>query len=294
MYRVVFLLFQGVSLLPMSFFHALSEVAVFILTHVIQYRRDVIEQNIRTVFPNHSSKEVNQLISQFYRNFADTFTESIKLLSLSKAQIDKRCTIDFSVVRQLMQERKSVQLMAAHQFNWEYVNQVIPGQIPGPYYLVYRTIQSSVFNQLFLFLRSRQGGKPVAAEAFAAARDQIFAQPAALILGADQNPSQPDRAIWIEFFGKATPFHPGPAKGAIAKNTAMVMLNLTRKKRGYYHLDATLITRDCANYTPEQLTWLYKKETERLILENPSNYLWSHRRWRHQWQPSYGPVYKGE
>lgn len=294
MYRVVFLLFQGVSLLPMSFFHALSEIAVFILTHVIRYRRDVIEQNIRTVFPNHSSKEVNQLISQFYRNFADTFTESIKLLSLSKAQIDKRCTIDFSVVRQLMQERKSVQLMAAHQFNWEYVNQVIPGQIPGPYYLVYRTIQSSVFNQLFLFLRSRQGGKPVAAEAFAAARDQIFAQPAALILGADQNPSQPDRAIWIEFFGKATPFHPGPAKGAIAKNTAMVMLNLTRKKRGYYHLDATLITRDCANYTPEQLTWLYKKETERLILENPSNYLWSHRRWRHQWQPSYGPVYKGE
>lgn len=294
MYRVVFLLFQGVSLLPMSFFHGLSEMAVFILTHVIRYRRDVIEQNIRTVFPNHSSKEVNQLISQFYRNFADTFTESIKLLSLSKAQIDKRCTIDFSVVRQLMQEGKSVQLMAAHQFNWEYVNQVIPGQIPGPYYLVYRTIQSSVFNQLFLFLRSRQGGKPVAAEAFAAARDQIFAQPAALILGADQNPSQPDRAIWIEFFGKATPFHPGPAKGAIAKNTAMVMLNLTRKKRGYYHLDATLITRDCANYTPEQLTWLYKKETERLILENPSNYLWSHRRWRHQWQPSYGPVYKGE
>ena len=294
MYRVVFLLFQGVSLLPMSFFHALSEVAVFILTHVIRYRRDVIEQNIRTVFPNHASKEVNQLINHFYRNFADTFTESIKLLSLSKAQIDKRCTIDFSVVRQLMQEGKSVQLMAAHQFNWEYVNQVIPGQIPGPYYLVYRTIQSSVFNQLFLFLRSRQGGKPVAAEAFAAARDQIFAQPAALILGADQNPSQPDRAIWIEFFGKATPFHPGPAKGAIAKNTAMVMLNLTRKKRGYYHLDATLITRDCANYTPEQLTWLYKKETERLILENPSNYLWSHRRWRHQWQPSYGPVYKGE
>ena len=294
MYRLVFLLFQGVSLLPMSFFHALSEIAVFILTHVIRYRRDVLEQNIRTVFPNHASKEVNQLINHFYRNFADTFTESIKLLSLSKAQIDKRCTIDFSVVRQLMQEGKSVQLMAAHQFNWEYVNYVIPGQIPGPYYFVYRTIQSSIFNKLFLFLRTRQGAKPVAAEAFAASRDQIFAQPAALILGADQNPSHPDRALWIEFFGKATPFHPGPAKGAIAKNTAMVMLNLTRKKRGYYHLDATLITRDCANYIPEQLTWLYKKETERLILENPSNYLWSHRRWRHQWQPTYGPVYKGE
>lgn len=294
MYRVVFLLFQAISFLPMSFFHALSEVAVFILARVIRYRRDVIEQNISTVFPNHTAKELNQLINQFYRNFADTFTESIKLLSLSKEQIDKRCTIDFSVVRQLMQEGKSVQLMAAHQFNWEYVNQVIPNQLPGPYYFVYRTIQSPIFNKLFIFLRSRHGAKPVAAEAFTAARDQIFAQPAALILGADQNPSHPDRALWIEFFGKPTPFHAGPAKGAITKNTAMVMLNLTRKKRGYYHLAATLIARDCADYTPEQLTWLYKKETERLILANPANYLWSHRRWRHQWQPAYGPVYKGE
>ena len=294
MYRLVFLLFQAISLLPMSFFHALSEIAVLVLARVIRYRRDVIEQNIRTVFPNMTTQEVNQLIIQFYRNFADTFTESIKLLSLSKAAIDKRCTIDFTLVSQLMQEGKSVQLMAAHQFNWEYVNQVIPAQLPGPYYFVYRTIQSLIFNQLFLFLRSRQGGKPVAAEAFATVRDQIFAQPAALILGADQNPSHPDRALWIEFFGKPTPFHPGPAKGAIAKNTAMVMLNLTRKKRGYYHLEATLLTRDCAHYTSEQLTWLYKKETERLILEDPANYLWSHRRWRHQWQPAYGPVYKGE
>ncbi|MBM3412579.1 MAG: hypothetical protein FJY19_04270 [Bacteroidetes bacterium] len=294
MYQLVFLLFRGVALLPMSFFHALSEVAVIILSKILRYRRDVVEQNIRTVFPNYSTQEVNQLIHQFYRNFADTFTESIKLFSLSKAQVDKRCTIDFTIVRQLMQEGKSVQLMAAHQFNWEFVNLVIPGQLPGTYYFVYRTIQSPIFNRLFLFLRCKQGAKPVAAEEFAASRDQIFAQPAALILGADQNPSIPQRALWIEFFGKATPFHPGPAKGAIAKNTAMVMLNLTRKKRGYYHLEAKLIARDCAAYSPEQLTWLYKKETEKLILENPENYLWSHRRWRHQWQPAYGPVYKGE
>ena len=71
----------------MSFFHALSEIAVFVLARVIRYRRDVIEQNIRTVFPNMTTQEVNQLIIQFYRNFADTFTESIKLLSLSKQQL---------------------------------------------------------------------------------------------------------------------------------------------------------------------------------------------------------------
>lgn len=294
MYRLVFLLFQAISLLPMSFFHALSEIAVLVLVRVIRYRRDVIEQNIRTVFPNMTTQEVNQLINQFYRNFADTFTESIKLLTLSKVQIDKRCTIDFTVVNQLMGEGKSVQLMGAHQFNWEFVNHVIPGVINGPYYFVYRTIQSSVLNTLFLNLRSRSGALPIAAESFAAFKDQIFERPSALILGADQNPSRPERAIWIEFFGKATPFHPGPAKGAIAKNTAMVMLNLTRKKRGYYHLDATLIARDCAHHTPEQLTWLYKKETERLILVDPANYLWSHRRWRHQWQPAFGPVYNGE
>jgi len=290
---LVRLFFQLLSLLPFAFFHALGSFAAFILHRVVKYRRVLIEQNIRQAFPDINQEELDRTIKSFYQNFSDTFTESIKMLTLPTSALTKRCTADLSIVKGLLENGKSVQLMAAHQFNWEYVNQVIPLAVPAPYYFVYRTIQSSAFNQLFLFLRSRRGGCPIAAESFLQKRDEIFAQPSVLILGADQNPSRPATARWMNFFGKPTPFHPGPAKGAIAHNTAMVMLNLKRKKRGYYHLECKLITDNAANYSIDELTWMYKKEAEKVIQEDPTNYLWSHRRWRHEWNGSYAPIYQG-
>ena len=291
---VIRILFQLLSLLPFAFFHALGSVAAFLLQHVVKYRRALIEQNIKQVMPAISETELQKIIKAFYRNFADTFTESIKMLTLSQATLNKRCTVDLEVVNELLAKGKSVQMMAAHQFNWEYASQVIPPALRGPYYFVYRTIQSPAFNQLFLYLRCKRGGRAIAAEDFLQKRDEIFSQPSALILGADQNPSRPANARWMNFFGKPTPFHPGPAKGAIAHNAAMVMLRLQRKKRGYYHLDAQLITENAADYTVDALTWLYKKEAERVILEDPTNYLWSHRRWRHEWNSTYEPIYQGE
>jgi KDO2-lipid IV(A) lauroyltransferase len=68
-------------------------------------------------------------------------------------------------------------------------------------------------------------------------------------------------------------------------------LQLKRKQRGHYQLTGKVITENATNYSPEQLTLLYKNEVERVIQEDPSNYLWSHRRWRHSWQPDYRPVY---
>jgi KDO2-lipid IV(A) lauroyltransferase len=43
-----------------------------------------------------------------------------------------------------------------------------------------------------------------------------------------------------------------------------------------------------AQFSAEQLTFLYKSEVERVVKADPANYLWSHRRWRHVWQPEYG------
>ena len=112
-----------------------------------------------------------------------------------------------------------------------------------------------------------------------------------LVLGADQNPGRVEKALWLNFFTQPAPFFIGPAKGAIQQGAAVAMLQLQRIKRGHYRLIGKVITENAAANTPEQLTLLYKNEVERVIKEDPSNYLWSHRRWRHQWKSEYGPVY---
>lgn len=95
-------------------------------------------------------------------------------------------------------------------------------------------------------------------------------------------------AYWVNFFGRLTPFVTGPAKGAVKNNSAVVIVRFRKIKRGYYHFDCKLLTEHASQFTPQQLTVIYKNEVEKIIRQDPANYLWSHRRWKYAWKPEYG------
>jgi KDO2-lipid IV(A) lauroyltransferase len=78
----------------------------------------------------------------------------------------------------------------------------------------------------------------------------------------------------------------GPEKGAKLNNTAEVFVHFYRVKRGYYHTNYELMTTSPNYFKDGQLTALYVKILEDKIKLNPSNYLWSHRRWRHTFDPA--------
>jgi KDO2-lipid IV(A) lauroyltransferase len=291
MYGLLRILFFLVSKLPFAFFYALSDLVFVLLYYVIKYRRSLVDQNLQIAFPDKTANERRAIARSFYRNFTDTFAESIKLLSLSPKKVADYCEVDISSIQELAAEGKSIQLMVAHQFNWEYLHLVLPTLLKIPTYFLYRPIETPALEKIYFQFRSKGGGIPVSADEFAAQRSAIFLKPVVLVLGADQNPGRVDKALWVPFFNRPAPFFMGPAKGAIQQSTAVAMLQLKRKQRGYYQLTGKVITENATNYSPEQLTFLYKNEVERVIQEDPSNYLWSHRRWRHSWQPEYRPIY---
>jgi KDO2-lipid IV(A) lauroyltransferase len=291
MYGFLRILFLGVSKLPFAFFYALSDLAFVVLYYVVKYRRTLVAQNLQIAFPQKTAAERRAIARSFYRNFTDTFAESIKLLSLSSKEAAARCEVDITAIQEVAAKGTSIQLMVAHQFNWEFLHIVIPSILKIPTYFLYRPIETPALEKIYFQFRSKGGGIPISADEFAAQRSTIFSKPAALVLGADQNPGRVDKALWLSFFNRPAPFFIGPAKGAIQQSTAVAMLQLKRKQRGYYILTGKVITENAVHSTPEQLTLLYKNEVERVIQEDPSNYLWSHRRWRHAWQPEYGTVY---
>jgi KDO2-lipid IV(A) lauroyltransferase len=293
MFPVIRVKLWALSLMPFAFFHAFSWIVARFLFYVIGYRKQVVLQNLAIAFPTRSDKEINRIARDFYLRFTDTFLESIKMLSLSNKQALKRVTLDLSVVERLLSEGRSVQLMVAHQFNWEYINLTLPVALPHPFYFVYRPIANKVIDQLYLWQRTRLGGIAVSTDEFIDKRELIFSKPSVLALGADQNPGKPDKALWVPFFSKPAPFYTGPAKGAIQYDAAMVMFQMERTSRGHYRFSTRLICEHPKNYTAEQLTYLYKCEVERVVQADPANYLWSHRRWRHSWKPSYG-LFTGE
>jgi KDO2-lipid IV(A) lauroyltransferase len=114
----------------------------------------------------------------------------------------------------------------------------------------------------------------------------------ALALGADQNPVNPRLSYWLSFFGKPTPFVTGPERCAFTTNSAIIFGTYYRVKRGYYRSELKLITTEPNTLERGELTKLFRDFLEDQIRLRPSNYLWSHRRWKWEFdQTKHGNLY---
>lgn len=291
MYYLVYGFLFLLSLLPLQVLYLLSDFAYFILYHVVGYRKKVVMHNLSIAFPEKKEEERRKIARQFYRNFADTFIEAVKLISASESFVRKHFYGDFSLFSELYEQGKKCQLHLGHIFNWEMANAGIPLNIPYTMLTVYMPISSKAIDLLFQKIRSRTGAKLLPATKMNTAilpyRNQLYL----MGLVGDQNPGAPSNAYWFNFFGKPTPFVKGLEKGARVHNTAVVFCYLVKKKRGYYEAHHKLITTEPRNFPETELTRLYVSFLENAIRANPSMWLWSHRRWKHEWKPEYGKVH---
>jgi KDO2-lipid IV(A) lauroyltransferase len=282
MYFIIYSLLYLVSLLPWRVLYIFSDGVAFLLKHVIKYRVDVVNQNLAIAFPHKTEKERKQIATRFYQQFTDSFIETIKLLSISDKTFEKRFTSNVHVLNELYATGQSVQIMAGHFFNWEFANWGVAKYGKYPFIAVYMPLSNKAFNKLIYDLRARYGSILIPATNFRSQFHKYANEgPYAMALAADQNPGNPLQAYWVNFFGRLTPFVKGPEKGAKLNNTAQVFVHFYRTKRGYYHSEYEVMTTSPNYFNDGQLTALYVKVLEDKIKLNPSNYLWSHRRWKY-------------
>lgn len=288
---MVYGFFYLLSLLPWWLLYAISDAVYIVIFYIAGYRKDVVIMNLQIAFPEKSASERDQIMKEFYRNFVDNFIETIKLLSISGEELNRRFVCNFEVVNDLYKTGKKVQLHSGHFFNWEFANAGYAHNFIYPLLTVYMPINNKVLDRLFLRLRKRFGAILIPATQFSKAFQPYAKQQYCLGLVGDQNPGGPDHAYWTKFFGKMTPFVKGPERGAIVGDTAIVMCNFYKIKRGYYRSDLVLLTTEPRSMPPGEITRRMVAYVEATIRQHPSNYLWSHRRWRWEYdETKYGEL----
>ena len=290
MYYIIYPILWLLSLLPFRVLYVFSDAIYFLVFHVFAYRKAVVLSNLRIAFPNKTEAERIVIAKQFYHNMIDTFVESIKCITLSKKQALQRSSANFEVLDQALSFGKPVYAFGCHQFNWEYVNILFPLHLNVPFIGVYMPIANRAFDRIFYDFRKRYGTVLVPATQFKNQREELLKGQYVLALAADQNPGHPANAYWMQFFGKPAPFVTGPAKGAIKADAIVVMAEMQRLKRGHYHFAMRILTESANSFEPAQLAALYRNELERVIRQDPANYLWSHRRWKYEWKAEYGEL----
>ncbi|MDB5246306.1 MAG: hypothetical protein JWQ40_700 [Segetibacter sp.] len=286
MYYIIYGFLYTLSLVPWRILYFISDVVYGLLYYVIGYRKKVVMSNLKIAFPDKNEHERIAIAKEFYHNFLDTFIETLKFLSLSDQQFSKRVTGNFKLLTELYETGQSVQLHSGHFFNWEYMNWGIAKYSPYRFIGVYLEIPNKAINRIVLKLRSRYNTILVSAYTFRNTFHQLAKTQFALGLAADQS-APPEKGYWTEFFGKLTPFVTGPEKGAIRNNTAIVFVHFYKVKRGYYHADFEVFTTDPRRFAHGEITKNYVSYLESCIRKKPANYLWSHRRWKHEYNEVY-------
>ncbi len=279
MYYIVYAFLYLLSLLPFFIWYPISTSIAAILRKM-KYRKEVILYNLRTAFPQKTEEEIQAICRQFYIRFTDSMVDMLKLMSMSKKELQKRAFMDVSSMLPYLQEGRQIIIMASHLFGWEYGNSVIATKITRKFVGVYMKMSSDTFDRVVKTLRSRTGALLLSAHEFPKQSPAIFGRKEVLGLIADQNPAYIDSAYWLHFFSKPVPFNSAPEKAAQRTNAVVFFMQAARKKRGYYSFTNIPITTEAAATANGDITRAYRKILEESVLQQPANYLWSHKRYK--------------
>ena len=291
-YYLIFAFLYLVSLLPMWLLYGLSDGLALLLYAVIRYRRGIVMSNLKIAFPEKTGREREAIAKSFYRNFTDSFIETIKLLSASPEFLRKRFVIDNpEVFDNYYAKGQKVQLHMGHLFNWEIPGVVMPLRTRYTFIVVYMPVENKAFNRLFLHLRGRLGTVLLPATNMQRAILPYRNQQYMLTLVADQTPSNPERSYWLNFFGLPTPFIKTPERGARIANIPAVFVRIYRTSRGRYRAQLTTISDNPASLPEGELTRRYRQMLEEAIRQQPDSYLWSHRRWKKVFDTRHVPLW---
>ncbi len=282
MYYLLLILLYPLAALPLRVLYVLSDVIYFFLYRVLRYRKDVVMHNLRYAFPEKSEAELKPICDKFYQSFCDQWLEMLKLLTISEKELNSRFTGNWEVLEQLRQEGRNAYVLMGHSFNWEWANVASQYHIQQQMAGVYLPLENKAFDRFVLKLRSRAGGMMVSMkarkEAFALLNNKLHV----LGLIADQNPSNLNNVLWVNFLHRDAPFFIGLAYMAQKNKAAIVLSTTIKTKRGHYHFEMQRLCDDASTMNAEDIVRLYVAHLEKQIQQQPENYMWTHRRWKHE------------
>ncbi len=275
------------SKLPLWVLYGFSNFLGFLIGKVIRYRKKIVLENLRNSFPEKSEKELRSIARGFYRNLSDIIVETIKGITISKQELVKRVKFkNVELMDNYCREGKSMLVLNIHQCNWEWL--LISGciQLNFPIDAVYTPLSNKSIDKLMIRMRSRFGGNPIPVGKALRKMTKKSKIVKAFALVSDQAPMWSFKKYWTTFLNQETAFIPGIVHLPKVTNYPVLFMGMRRLKRGYYEVDIQSIAEPPYSKDNHEVMEEFVSKAEAVIRQNPSDWLWSHRRWKYKRPPS--------
>ncbi len=290
MKKFAFLLFRAlmwlIALLPFPILYLKADVLYYVLYYVIRYRRKVASMNLKNSFPEKSTTQLKAIEKKYYQNLADIVVEFIKVRHISSKSIQKRMRIlNPEILDELYTHKKSIFIAIGHCGNWEWLAHTLALRKGHKPFAIIKPLSDPFFDQYMKANRTKFGGPQMIP--FKQTYKTLLSNKHtinAVVNASDQTPARSEINFWTKFLNQDTAFFMGIGKMANALDYSVLYFDIQRDSRGYYSIRIKPISITPHTDSATEITEKYVSLLEQSIIENPDNWLWSHRRWKHKKQ----------
>lgn len=270
------------SRLPFWVLYGLSDFLFLMSFHLVRYRRKLVWKNLKNAFPEKPDSELRSVEKEFYQNLCDYVVEMLKLLTISREELAKRVVFrNPEVSTHYLLQGQSLLNFASHQFNWEWLLTAGSIILPGQMDFVYQSISNRFINRFSLDSRTRFGAHAInrAEVAREIVKRKNIVRNIALV--GDQYPGlKRDKKFSVTFLNQDTVFFYGANQLARLTQYPVMYYAMRKIRRGYYEATIVELAKPPYGQNDHDVLLKYVKEVEKVIRERPSEWLWSHNRWK--------------
>lgn len=270
--------------------YALAEWLAALMYRVDRRHREVGLENLKVAFGDrYTEAERDAIVRGVYRHFCMMVMEILHIpRKLHPTTWRDRITLEGheSVIDHLLRGGPVI-LLSGHYGNWEMAGYLF-GVFGFPPHSVARALDNPYLDRFLKTFRERTGQKMIPKTGGYDQMLEVLRSGGVLSFLADQDAGQ--NGLYVDFFGRPASTHKAIAILAIEHRAPVVVGTARRVGPGFRYVVSCdeVIAPDEWEGRADDVRYLTQRFTSALetaIRRDPSQYLWLHRRWKHQPRP---------
>jgi Kdo2-lipid IVA lauroyltransferase/acyltransferase len=267
--------------LPWWVMNPFADALAWLSWRVVHVEQKPLRANLMASFPALTEPQLQQMMRNYYRGFAQVLVEVVRSVSLTPEELRRRVVLEgFEPVRAALASGSPVLLVAAHQCNWEWMLLALSLELGYPLDAAYKPLVDGWAQREMLKARSRFGARLVPAQELLPHILRGGRTPRAIAMVADQEPRTSERRHWTRFMNRDTAFFMGAEEITRITKFPAFFVGLRRTSRGHYTVSATPLAQAGEKFPTGALTERYARLVEAQIHAAPTDWPWSHKRWK--------------
>ena len=241
--------------------------------------KNLIHQNIKKVFPSIDEKKMNEIVSSMWDNYGRVFAEYVFIKKFRITSLNSNIIIEgIEILNEIKKNNQKVIFISGHFSNFELMAMQLE-KTGIKIAAIYRPLNNIFLNKIMERIRKKYICKNQIKKGIGGLKDllKLNKEGCSTALMIDQRVSEGSK---LDFFNEKAFTTTIPAQLVKKFNMPVVPIFIERFDGIKFKMKVQKPIYFTDNNSIDEITVRLNKTLERMILDSPNYWIWSHNRWK--------------